>query len=155
MWATQVRGAWDPALARRLKAPAPPSAKVEGRARTSLCSQHDWVVMLDLGVCSWWEEPCFILPVHKVWFCGCFQWNQCCLLQWVPFKNPAVGDGNFTYTPTLSMFWSLCSKTGNYMLFFFFFGKEIRQMYVKSTWTNILKSFCWKKLQGDYKTQRI
>lgn len=33
--------------------------------------------------------------------------------------------------------------------------KGIRQTYAKSTWTNILKSFCWEKLQGDYKTWMI
>lgn len=33
--------------------------------------------------------------------------------------------------------------------------KGIRQTYAKSTWTNILKSFCWEKFQGDYKTWMI
>lgn len=68
--------------------------------------------------------------------------------------NPDKQEGNFSESPTFSLFLCLCCKSESSMSNYFV-CKGMRQMYAKSAWTNISKPLCWEKLQGDYKTQRI
>lgn len=114
-----------------------------------LRTQCERVMMLVLCVNSWWGEPCFSLPVCKVWFYSLFQWNQPRPYQWAPFTNPATGKG-ISPTLLLSVWFCVFDRYVHFSV-----CKGVRQMYAKSTWTSVLKFFCWEKLQGDYKTQRI
>lgn len=76
------------------------------------------------------------------------------LVSTICLTNPAKQEGNFTCSPTFSMFLCLCCTSENSMLTYFL-CKRMRQMYAKSTWTNISKPLCWEKFQGDYKTWRL
>lgn len=92
----------SPSLGQGRGSPAPrqPRGPLRRKAQgvQDLCTRCERVMMLDQCVNSWWEEPCFSLPVCEVWFYSLFQWNQPQPYQWAPFANPAMEKGT---SPTL------------------------------------------------------